>query len=820
MARLPRYSPLNIEIAPAPRVNYVSAGSAQASAAQRLSSSLDQMSRFVFQRAGEVATAAGVAAGAKEPAEVLRDLMSRDPGTMGKYEQAAYESASRVYGAELETQARLEMGRISSTAKVNQTPSGELSQQLQSVIDGYGDGMAMLSPTASAELRNRLSLIRDSLYLKQSEVEIEAEQERRKAEAIKAQDLTFQAFETFGASGLSTQALDKEIEAERQHLVAQGFGPVEVEKLLNTYQAAFHRSRLSSQYSRIGDLQGRRQFVADLRSQINEGSGDLIDGLNRSVQETLLKSFESDVNSGLAVLSTTRTKIKADITRLLSDVVSQGTVASQSAVSTIYNDLEKFVADGGDASSLIPLIREFDLLQGDVLSLSRMSLPELRSEVNERYSGLGDGADPVERERYDIALKILNDATSRISSDPVQHAINTGRVSPDLANVEDMGRRVSSVAAFATQNNISIEGLEYLTKEEEVTVANALSEGTVAERLALMRDISRGFGSGAVNVFAQVSPKNPIAAHVAGLLNSGASPSDMETALRGHDLISEGAALRASNERADKTSVLLERMGNLPRTPTVAAGIIATADALYVGMGGSTGEGDFDEDKYKDALERAAGKIQKNGVFYGGIDEYNGKTIVIPNNVEAGGLSDLIRTALESDISLAGNGPPLALNGEPVGLNRLKSGLVLTSVSDGVVAVQLSVGGSVQDLLDQDGMAYRLDIRKLQDLVNSRIPSDDPELLSLRRQYEEMQREQKQRRKDERRNQVGGLLGGTRAVINFGIVQTAEQDRIEQEARARKAKKEDERTREATSSASTVADEIIAAGRKATGRED
>jgi hypothetical protein len=820
MARLPRYSPLNIEIAPAPRVNYVSAGSAEASAAQRLSSSLDQMSRFVFQRAGEVATAAGVAAGAKEPAEVLRDLMSRDPGTMGKYEQAAYESASRVYGAELETQARLEMGRISSAAEVNKTPSGELSQQLQSVIDGYGDGMAMLSPTASAELRTRLSSIRNSLYLKQSEVEIKAEQEQRKADAIKAQDLAFQAFEAFGASGLSTQALNREIEAERQYLVAQGFGPVEVEKVLNTYQAAFHRSRLSSQYSRIGDLQGRRQFVADLRSQINEGSGDLIDGLNRSVQETLLNSFESDVNSGLAVLSKTGAKIKADITRLLSDVLSKGTVASQSAVSTIYNDLEKFVADGGDASSLIPLIREFDVLQGDVLSLSKMSLSELRSEANRRYSGLGDGADPVEQERYDIALKILNDATSRISSDPVQHGINTGRVSSDLANVEDMGRRVFSVAAFATQNNIPTEGLEYLTKEEEVKVANALSEGTVAERLALMVDISRGFGSTAVNVFAQVSPKNPIAAHVAGLLNSGASPSDMETALRGHDLISEGAALRASTERADKTSILLERMGNLPRTPTVAAGIIATADALYVGMGGSTREGDFDEDKYKDALERAAGKIQKNGVFYGGIDEYNDRMIVIPNNVEAGGLPGLIRTALESDISLAGNGPPLALNGEPVGLNRLKAGLVLTSVSDGVVAVQLSVGGSVQDLIDQDGMAYRLDIRKLQDLVNSRIPSDDPELLSLRRQSEKMQREQKQRREDESRNQVGGFYGRARGFINFGIVKTAEQDRIEREFQARQAKEENKRTREAASSASTVADEIIAAGRKATGRED
>jgi len=144
----------------------------------------------------------------------------------------------------------------------------------------------------------------------------------------------------------------------------------------------------------------------------------------------------------------------------------------------------------------------------------------------------------------------------------------------------------------------------------------------------------------------------------------------------------------------------------------------------------------------------------------------------------------------------------------------------LTSVSDGVVAVQLSVGGSVQDLIDQDGMAYRLDIRKLQDLVNLRLPSDDPELLSLRRQYEEMQREQKQKRKDARRNQFGGFYGRTRGFINFGIVETAEQDRIEREARARKAEKEDERTREATSSASTVADEIIAANRKATGRED
>jgi len=105
-------------------------------------------------------------------------------------------------------------------------------------------------------------------------------------------------------------------------------------------------------------------------------------------------------------------------------------------------------------------------------------------------------------------------------------------------------------------------------------------------------------------------------------------------------------------------------------------------------------------------------------------------------------------------------------------------------------------------------------------LVNLRLPSDDPELLSLRRQYEEMQREQKQKRKDESRNQVGGFLGRTRGFISFGIVETAEQDRIEREARARKAEKEDERTREATSSASTVADEIIAANRKATGRED
>ena len=795
MARLPRYAPLGVELAAPPSANFAAEGGAQARSFDRLSASIDRMSQSVFVQAGRAAAAAGVEAGADDPAKVLKNLMTRDKGTLTAYESAAYETATKVYGAEVETKATLDMGNAVLDAERDNLDSDQLNANLQAIVDGYSGSLDPLSPITALEVRSRLTSKQNSFYLRKSAEEIELADLASQAEAISTLDVSEQVVESMGASGASTSSLNLFVSGERERLLASGIDPVAIEKTLNSMQSKFYYSRASSAFGNLSTLQDQSAFASDFSSQMNEGRGPLIEGLTRSQQESLSSGFSSDLKAGLSGLSKRTTAISSTLKDLVTNVIKKGSFVAPSVVEDIRIKIDQLSADGGDISSLAPILNEFDSLQEDAFALSKAGTIDLEREVMRRSIGLQDGADVLERERYDLAVKALTARREQFDKDPVRTGQSMGRIG--TRDDGDASERISEVQAFYESNYpVPEDEMVFLSESEADGFVKLFSDSDVGGQIGLLAHINETWGAFSTNVFSQINKKNPVLAHVGGLASVGVAPSTLATALQGQKLIDEKVALRASGESRAKVDALMVGLGMMTRTPETVSGIIATADAIYVGMGGSAEDSLFDEDKYNRALNLSAGLVKRGDTEYGGIDDYNDRKIIIPNNIPNGSLNALMRGALEADIVLAGGGMPLAFDGTPIGIDRLKSNMVLETVGDGVVAVGLRVNGSTQMLLGADGMEYRLDIRELQKLFELRLSPDDPELASLKIQQRAATKLVRERAKEERKGKIRGPLGRLRLNLDFGITNTPEEqeskeyyESLDDKARAEKEEK-------------------------------
>ena len=777
MARLPRYAPLGVELAAPPSANFAAAGGAQARSLDRLSASIDKMSQSVFVQAGRAATAAGVEAGADDPAEVLKNLMTRNKGTLTAYESAAYETATKVYGAEVETKATLDMGNAVLDAERDNLDSDQLNANLQAIVDGYSGSLDPLSPVTALEVKSRLTSKQHSFYLKKSAEEIKQADLASQAEAISTLDVSEQIAEAMGASGASTSSLNLFVSGERERLLASGIDAVAIEKTLNSMQSRFYYSRASSAFGNLSTLQDQSAFASDFSSQMNEGRGPLIEGLTRKQQESLSSGFSSDLKAGLSGLSKRTTAIGSALKDLITNVIKKGSFVAPSVVEDMRIKIDQLSADGGDVSSLAPILNEFGSLQDDAVALSKAGLGDLEREVTRRGIELQDGADVLERERYDLANRTLAARREQFSNDPVRTGQSMGRIG---SSTDDPSQRISEVQAFYDSNKpVPKDEMVFLSHSETDSFVKFFSDSDVSGQIELLFQVNEHWGQFATNVFSQINDENPVLAHVGGLASVGVAPSALAAALQGQKLIDEKVALRASGESRAKVDALMVGLGMMTRTPETVSGIIATADAIYVGMGGSAEDNLFDEDKYNRALSLSAGLVKRGDTEYGGIDDYNDRNIIIPNNIPNGSLNELMRGALEADIVLAGGGMPLAFDGTPIGIDRLTSNMVLETVGDGVVAVGLRVNGSTQQLLEADGMEYRLNIRELQKLFELRLRPDDPELASLKIQQRAATKLVRERAKEERKGKIRGPLGRLRQNLDFGITNTPE----EQEAK-------------------------------------
>lgn len=195
--RLPRYRPLGVSIPSIPGVDAGAPMRAQASVFGGVSDALDKMSEFAFKRAEQRAQIAGAqyGAGRAPSAQQLKDagkdlaeyMVPGDQETV--FGQAARTAALAAMETELEIAARREIANIKINAELKNTPVTDMSDQIDAVIDGYGETLMGVSPAAALKFRASVATYGNSQVTSYAGDLIKKQEEAAQIQALEAIDL-------------------------------------------------------------------------------------------------------------------------------------------------------------------------------------------------------------------------------------------------------------------------------------------------------------------------------------------------------------------------------------------------------------------------------------------------------------------------------------------------------------------------------------------------------------------------------------------------------------------------------------------------------
>ena len=172
--RLPRYRPLGVRIPGVPSVNYAQTGRAQAQVFRTLGASIDRMSSFAHERKKTEAQIEGAEYGvANAPTPEQIKVAAQDPDkqvTIPGDKQTVFGLAARKAAIEtaqskITTATRNELTQLRLQAEQGDMPITEFQTKVQDVIDGYGQALQDISPTAAVNYRANITASANSSVL-------------------------------------------------------------------------------------------------------------------------------------------------------------------------------------------------------------------------------------------------------------------------------------------------------------------------------------------------------------------------------------------------------------------------------------------------------------------------------------------------------------------------------------------------------------------------------------------------------------------------------------------------------------------------------
>lgn len=263
-------------------------------------------------------------------------------------------------------------------------------------------------------------------------------------------------------------------------------------------------------------------------------------------------------------------------------------------------------------------------------SMQQLSPAQLSSVINTQLEPMAhrDGATEREFMQLEISQKLLTTMSEKVKNDPLSWAAQTGmQVAPlDFNKPETLPMRVASAEAVAEKYGIPVENAIF-SQAEKVQFSTAIEGMPDTMKLALGKQMQKGFGPYFMKAVGELSAKDPIFSHAAFL--SGLSPANDGLALdilNGQRILKENPSMKP---KAEDKQVSLAALGNtFEYMPSAAPGIMAAADALYVKRVGVVET--FDQNAYDQAINDVIGKT-KNG---GGIGNMNGADYLLPQEFD------------------------------------------------------------------------------------------------------------------------------------------------------------------------------------------
>ena len=747
--RLPRYQQTGIAIDPyraaaLPAIEYAPLSRESRNLAQAQQGALDRVITFAGKIGMEQAEEKGRASvqTAEQARQVLEDTQQTGmPRSV--YDKAAYDQANELVALQLQND-----GRRLLSEKVNAFKNDPNSDPIQflaeaaDVRDGLESLTTLLDPKLKGRVSNDLDRIKNVSFLEISERHNDRVAQQLKATTLAGLEQNGQDAIRIMSSGManSENILFQELQRIRQYAIGGGFGPVEVERQIQSITEQAHMARFRKEYERAPN---KVAFLKQVQSDLGAGPiGDLYDkegnplkqnritrGIDVNRMGALVNEIEADLRARDAQFRALRTELKTDVSESLR-IISLGQVPSEGVVTEIQSRARRLGLPDNDPT--MRQVNYLSVLRQNSIAFNKMSPMQLGDWIRDAQSKTTGGATLEQAMLIDVAQKSLTHKTTMLDKDPVSYMNQTGAAEVKTLNfaaapvdlVKQIGERVTQSKSFAASMNSQPK---YFSQDEANALNTFLLTATPDQQISLLGFMNQGFGKDSLNAMRELSKSAPEFAHVGGLAISGASKQTLFDALNGAKQRQAGnKPFEGTGDAATKRNVIADQLGSAYAIlPETRANILTTADNIYTQRAIVAGKTVFDEDMYKQAFQEAAGATKdKNGKMYGGIIEYRGNRISIPSNIPQDRFSDIIRRATYDDFVAASNGTPADDTGRAYTIDRLRKGYPVSDASGTAFwsfdNPKEKAGGTLIGFYTKDGSPLKVDLRVLGERVKAR----------------------------------------------------------------------------------------------------
>jgi hypothetical protein len=745
--RLPRYQPLGIQVDPyraaaSPTIDYGPLMRESKNIAASTNEGLDRVISFAQKIGFEQAEQKGRAS-IQTPEQAQQELGYRKeagaPTTV--YDKAAYEQANELVALQLQND-----GRRLLTEKLNafkNNPNADPIQFLSEASD-VRDGLESLTTLLHPKLRGRvasdLDRMKNVAFLEISEKHNDRVAQQIKATALAALDQRGEDAIRIMSSGVidGEKMLFAELQEIKKTAIAGSLPPPEVERYMQKITEQAHIARFRKEYDKAPN---KAEFLKRVKADIGAGPiGALYDeagtptkknritrGIDVSRMGALVNEIEADLRSIGAQAKSLRAELKSDINETLK-IFSLGQVPSESVISELMGRARNLGLPIND--DVMRRANYLSLLRQQSIAFNKMSPIQLGDYVREAQTRIQGGSTIEQAMLTDVAQKTLSHKMTMLEKDPVGYMNQTGFAQVKTLNfaaapvdlIKQIGERVTQSKSFAASMNSSPK---YFSQDEAAALTTFLQTATPDQQITLLGVINQGFGKNSLNAMNEISKFAPEFAHAGGLVLSGASKLTVYDALNGMRQSQAGnKPFQGTGDAAIKKNIITDQLGGAYAfVPKTRSAIIETADNIYTQRAIVAGKSTFDEDMYKQAFQEASGMtIAKNGKAYGGIIEYRGTRIPIPNNIAQDSFKDIIDRATYDDFAAVSNGLPEDDQGRKFTIERLRKGYPAFIDTDRAVLYYEDYRGKTSPLAFtiKDKSALVVNFRELADRVKQR----------------------------------------------------------------------------------------------------
>jgi len=744
--RLPRYQQTGIAIDPyraasMPSIDYSPLSRESRNLSQAQQGVLDRVINFAGKIGMEQAEEKGRAAvDTPEKAKQVLQITQETGMPRTVYDKAAYEQANEIVALQLQNDGRKLISEKVRAFKND--PNADPQQFLQEVTDvGYGleSLTSLLDPKLRGRIAGDLKRVGDVGFLEISETHNDRVAKQIQATAIAGIDQRKEDAIRLMATGMqnSESLLFSELDAIRKYAIANRIGPVEVERIIQNTLEQAHIARFMKEYEQSPN---KAEFLKRVKADLGAGPiGELYDkdglplkqnrvtrGIDVNKTGALVNQIEADLRSRDAQFRALRTELKQDISEV-SKIFTLGQIPSEGVVNEIVNRARN-ILPANDRT--MQEANYLSVLRQQSIAFKAMSPMQLGDWVRSAESQVQGQATVEQAMLIKAGREALVHKTTMLEKDPVGYMNQTGFAEVKTLNFaaapidlnKQIGERITQSKSFAASMNIPPK---YFSQDEAGALTTFLQTSTPDQQIMLLGVLNQGFGKDSGNAMNEISKFAPEFAHAGGLIIAKANPQTVYDALNGMRQVQAGnKPFEGTGDAATKRNVIADTLGGAYAfAPKTRAAIVSTANNIYTQRAIVAGKTVFDEDMYKQAFQEASGMtMAKNGKAYGGIIEYRGTRIPIPNNIAQDSFKDIINRATYEDFAAVSNGLPEDDQGRKFTIERLRKGYPAFIDTNRAVLYYEDYRGKTSPLAFtiKDKSALVVDFRQLADRVKQR----------------------------------------------------------------------------------------------------